>query len=535
MAMEGLLALVCAGAIIGSNPATPAPSEDSETSLAVILSVQTAMQQGREFLLRNNPRMAVEVLESQLSRINGNPMYLGLLRDAYRAYIKELRLTKQEERAQMITRRLQILDPVAHGDNQPAAVAAATQTKPGTAVGAAPASKAAIVRGYRQDEDPFQQPHLSSESPAKALLAQADKEFGQNHFHDADLFYQQANQADAQATKTSRDRWAYCKMHDVVDLLNRQSTSFGSMESEVTAALGLGPAQKIEAYGRQLLTEIDKRKRNQASVSVAAATTTPQAVNVRNLGQTADGWSVAETANFRIYHHLSSDWVEQVARTVEETRTRMQQKWLRASASGWNAKCELYLHSTGQDYSRLTGVSAASPGHSSFQLEGGRVLGRRMDLHCDDPGMLGAVLPHETTHVVLAGNFGDHPVPRWVDEGIAVLSEPREKIDRHLRNLPRHRQQGELFPLRQLIQMSDYPPEPHRVGAFYAESVSVVDFLSRQRGPEVFTQFIREGMQSGFERAVQKYYGCRSFEDLESQWVAFAFAGSDTGVAQAPP
>ena len=46
------------------------------------------------------------------------------------------------------------------------------------------------------------------------------------------------------------------------------------------------------------------------------------------------------------------------------------------------------------------------------------------------------MLPHEATHVVLAGQFGDQPVPRWADEGMAVLTEPRDKIDRHLRNLP---------------------------------------------------------------------------------------------------
>ena len=69
-----------------------------------------------------------------------------------------------------------------------------------------------------------------------------------------------------------------------------------------------------------------------------------------------------------------------------------------------------------------------------------------MDLHCDDVNMLVAVLPHETTHTVVAGNFGDQPVPRWADEGMAVLTEPREKIERHLRNLPKYRDDRHCFP-----------------------------------------------------------------------------------------
>src|SRR2546430_5181987 len=48
-------------------------------------------------------------LESQLARINGNAAYLALLRDAYRAYVKELRLANQEAAARTYLQRLQVL------------------------------------------------------------------------------------------------------------------------------------------------------------------------------------------------------------------------------------------------------------------------------------------------------------------------------------------------------------------------------------------------------------------------------------------
>ncbi len=35
-----------------------------------------------------------------------------------------------------------------------------------------------------------------------------------------------------------------------------------------------------------------------------------------------------------------------------------------------------------------------------------------------------AILPHEVTHVVLADLFTTQQIPRWADEGIAVLAEP---------------------------------------------------------------------------------------------------------------
>src|SRR5262249_58589309 len=107
---------------------------------------------------------------------------------------------------------------------------------------------------------------------------------------------------------------------------------------------------------------------------------------------------------------------------------------------------------TCQDYSRATGAPTSSPGHSTCVLDGGRVMGRQLDLHCEDSAeMLTAVLPHETTHVVLAGNFGDQTVPRWVDEGIAVLTEPREKVLRRLIKLPAFYRDRQPLEIRQLV------------------------------------------------------------------------------------
>ena len=113
MAVDGLLALVCAGMVVSAGPApatAPAPGENQDTVVATTLAVQTAMQQGREHLLRGAYRAAVATLESQLPYINGNRAYLRLLEDAYRRYIQELRLNKQDAEAQRYLKRLIILD-----------------------------------------------------------------------------------------------------------------------------------------------------------------------------------------------------------------------------------------------------------------------------------------------------------------------------------------------------------------------------------------------------------------------------------------
>jgi hypothetical protein len=522
MAMEGLFALVCAGTVLAAGPAdTPGskPKDNRETTIADTLAVQTALQQGREYLVKSDFKNAVYVLENQLPRINGNRLYLNVLQEAYRGLVKELRLAKQDAEAQKYLDRLRILDPGAVLDKSlTAGPAAPLRSTP-------PAAPAAKVRLKGEDEgaDPFsmEQRQNRSVSNARDLLSQADKEFSNRHYREARDLYEKANQADRTVIEPSRERWAYCMLYYVVEQMNQAGNAPNWPELEQKAQHALDLAPRLD-YAKYLLGEIQKR-RSGSSAGEAARSSVP--VAVRHLGRSADGWSVAESANFRVYHNQSNEVAEQAAQVAERTRTEMQRKWFDGPGEDWNPKCELYLYATAADYSRATGVPAASPGHSGISMENGRVIGRRIDLHCDDPNMLRAVLPHEATHVVVAGQYGEHPVPRWADEGMAVLSEPREKVERHLQNLARCRQQGQLLNLRQLAQLNDYP-DPQHISAFYAQSVSLVEFLAQEHGPRVFTQFLRDSLHGGYESALQKHYGMQGFADLEQRWARYAATGS---------
>jgi hypothetical protein len=104
---------------------------------------------------------------------------------------------------------------------------------------------------------------------------------------------------------------------------------------------------------------------------------------------------------------------------------------------------------------------------------------------------------------------------------MAILSEPREVIDEHLRKLPEYRHEEELFPLAQLVQIKGYP-DRRFLRPFLAESVSLVDFLVQERGAQTFTHFLRDGARDGYETALQRTYGW-NFRQLEQQWQRHAF------------
>src|SRR5262249_55530598 len=202
-----------------------------------------------------------------------------------------------------------------------------------------------------------------------------------------------------------------------------QHCPWAELEHEVRTAMTLAP--NLEKTGKWLLGEIEGRRAPGKAAPAAAVAE----VAVRHLARDPRGWEVAETRSVRILHKQPRDLVEKVARTAERTRVEMQRKWFGGDGEAWSPKCDVYLHATAQDYGRVTGQATNSPGHSRIETDpgAGRVVSRVIHLHCEDPAaLLSAVLPHEATHVVLAGQFGKQPVPRWADEGMAVLTQPAE-------------------------------------------------------------------------------------------------------------
>ncbi|MBI3409340.1 MAG: hypothetical protein HY040_13430 [Planctomycetes bacterium] len=514
------------------------------------LALQQAMAVARDHLRAGDSQKAVTTLESELAKVNGHAGYLRLLRDAYRAHIKELWLANRGQDARRYIERLSILEPGAAQDpslrpaevlenktavpTSPATTPQATafpdyaKNHPRPSAGVPNAAMPNAARGKVEDafgkDDPFALVNqrlvpkdAENSKLVLTLLRKADDEFQQKHFSKARLLYEDAYKADRESLAKCKDRWAYCLLDHVVEQLNQPALSHDTLmglEQQVKGALTMAPG--LEKTGRWLLGEIDQRQKARTSAAIDPAPTV--VVQVNHLGRNPQGWQVAETSHFLIFHNQAKEVIEKVARVAESTRVEMSRKWFNTEGETWTPKCELILHATVADYTRATGVAGTSPGHTRIESDpsGQRVVGRRMDLRCDNPSMVEAVLPHETTHVVLAGQFGRHQVPRWADEGIAVLSEPRDKIDQHRRNLNKVMAERALFGLKELMEMNDYP-QSARIQAFYAQAVCLADFLSKERGPFVFTSFVRDGLREGYDTSLRRHYQS-DFNALEQRW-----------------
>lgn len=244
-------------------------------------------------------------------------------------------------------------------------------------------------------------------------------------------------------------------------------------------------------------------------------------IEVRHLRE-RNGWRAAETVNFRLMHEHSRGLAEAVLRTAEQARTTQLRKWFGEVGANWEPKCRIYLYPSGEAYSEATGAPAnPGGGHTDIRAEDKRVLSRCIHVHGSRTFLLKGVVPHEVTHAVLAGRLSSRRVPRWADEGMAVLAEAQAHIDRHLRYLPRWHADAALYSTRTLVEMRDYP-EPQALGVFYAQSVSLVDFLTRRKGSERFAAFVRDGERNGYAASLRKHYGW-SFAELDRHWRRYAF------------
>ena len=231
-------------------------------------------------------------------------------------------------------------------------------------------------------------------------------------------------------------------------------------------------------------------------------------------------WHVVETANFRVYH---TDAVlgAKAAQAAESVRTQQARRWgSSATRMPWSPRCDIYLYPTPKDFAQMTGQPETSPGFSTMGINGNRITARRVNLRVDHPQLISAILPHEVTHVVLADLFTQQQIPRWADEGMAVLAEPLSEQLGRAADLTGPLAEGRVFKLNELMAI-DYP-SAEAWGLYYAQSVSVTQFLVEQGTPEQFISFVRGAQRQGIEHSLREVYHIGGFAELENRWESFA-------------
>jgi hypothetical protein len=198
-----------------------------------------------------------------------------------------------------------------------------------------------------------------------------------------------------------------------------------------------------------------------------------------------------------------------VAAAAERERKARAVAWLGKELPPWPERCPIKVRIT----KRPPG------GASTFTFDRGKVLSREMHVEGPLEAVLSGVLPHEVTHTIFADHFGT-PVPRWADEGGALLSEDDRERKRwtllasEILGEPRR-----AIPLHRLLPMKGYPND---VITLYAQGYSLTAFLVARKDRKTFLAFLKDGMKGDWDKAVHTHYGFRDVKELEREWTAKA-------------
>jgi len=484
--------------------------------------IEKTLMEARSHLQQSDYNRAVAILERNLGIIKGDKAYLETLRLAYAGLVRDLESKGDSFDLATYQRRLAFLDPTSVRSDQkpqpPLPLVTDEPTKqskksmadlPVVNVGViTPIATSTTIqsgvtaRGKIEDSsnalpNPFSWNNSEQKHQSRAQKQAAEASFTRKDYKAAAAAFAKAWQEDPSLDRATQERWAYSRLYIISE----------SGPAAMPAAEARKELQTIATMAPRLKPQIEQLQSSLSKSTNLEPAPTHQETN---------GWTTTATPSFRVHHHLERSVGESLARQLEAMRTAQIEKWFGNSMEPWNPPCEVVIYATAAQYATDTGVPATSPGHSTVKVEGGRIVLRRIDLHADDPNMSIGVLPHEATHTVLAGRFGSHMVPRWADEGMAVLAEPADRIERHMADLPRLSGQTGLFPIRTLMMQQEYP-EQRLMGTFYAQSVSVVRYMAALRGPKVFAAFLADGLNHSYDQALSKHYQT-TWEQLESGW-----------------
>ncbi|HLJ10170.1 MAG TPA: hypothetical protein VKU82_03220 [Planctomycetaceae bacterium] len=233
----------------------------------------------------------------------------------------------------------------------------------------------------------------------------------------------------------------------------------------------------------------------------------------------SQGWLIQETSTFRIFCRANLAEAGRLPQACEALRRHLQETWFGSAAEDWSPRCDIVVHPTIEVYVRDGGGNRQSSGFATLKIDGGKVLKRRVDLRADADDWLISALPHELTHVVLAERFARRQIPRWADEGMAILTEPAARQAIRRSAMQRAMLKAPRYSASELMSLADYPTAERR-DAFYGQSASLVAYLLERDSSAKFLEFVELAQTQGAEAALAKVYQIRSLAQLDLRWKA---------------
>lgn len=220
-----------------------------------------------------------------------------------------------------------------------------------------------------------------------------------------------------------------------------------------------------------------------------------------------------ETENFRVTAS-SVKVAKAIAEGAEQARKKVALDWLGEELPQWATPC----------FVKVTIHRGRSRGLTSYTVGEGYNTDWEIELFGTLDELAESVVPHEVSHTVLASLFS-HPLPRWADEGAAMLSESQAEQKRQRLFVTELIRSKKRTPLRYLLHLREYPRESADMRAIYLVGYSLSDYLVQSGGRKQYLQLLSRAEKFGWEHALRSIYGFESIESLERAWINWVSDG----------
>ena len=239
----------------------------------------------------------------------------------------------------------------------------------------------------------------------------------------------------------------------------------------------------------------------------------------------AQEWQELKGKHFIVLYNFNEDTsaVREVLRKAEEYYAKIARKIGYSRYSNfwtWEDRVRIVIFPNQQTFMQKTGQPAWSLGYAARDSSVFKT--RAIVTYRLEHGFLDELLPHEIGHLILRDFIGfDTPIPVWFEEGVSQLYEKDkpEKADRLMKLLI---SRNMSIPINSLHRWDiRKEKDANRAMIFYAQSVSLVDFMITKYGSSAFGRLCRSLKEGkSFDDALRVSYSnmINNLDDLEMKW-----------------
>lgn len=228
-------------------------------------------------------------------------------------------------------------------------------------------------------------------------------------------------------------------------------------------------------------------------------------------------WNTSKSTHFIVYYkNAPSDFIDDLISKSEELYDRIAENlgFTRFNFWLWDKRAKIYIYDDAVSYQKATSQPAWSAGAAIPSL-------KVIHTFPYAKGFFDTVLPHEMGHIIFREFVGfDNPaVPLWLDEGVASFQEKQRYYSANsiVKNAIT---QGKFTSLENLGSVNPGNLlDQSAAQIYYAEAISIVDFLFKEYGREnfvVFCQYLRD--KKNLERSMSLIYPFSNIKELGEAW-----------------